>query len=236
MLLGLNTQEARDLVLSVGTHHGKRRLSPVEVAHLFEKALFSGATLRDCADFVGLTGTTMVSRFLRLLKLNPAIQHIVDWGQTNTTLSFDSASKVAQLNESDHESVVEEIIANRMNKNEVRELVQLRERSKRPISDCVAEVLRMRPVIERQYVFLGAVTDRRLEEALSGLQQRERDELLGATLRAIYGPIERISGRLGTKRFLIVTDSKGAECLRRDGPDAFEAALNSGLAARILKE
>ena len=52
MMDGVTAEEYQNLMLSVGTHQSKRRLSPVEVARLIEKYIASGNdadTLRDHA-------------------------------------------------------------------------------------------------------------------------------------------------------------------------------------------
>jgi len=234
MLPGLSEEDARDLLLSVGTHHGKRRLSPSEVGELFHKAITAGASLQDCARFVNLAGPTMVTRFVRLLRLLPDVRDLVDWGQTGATLAFASAWELAELDQTDQEFAAREVMANQLKKEEVRQLVQLRERSGREISECLAEVLRMRPRVERLHVFIGAVNEE-LRQSIGRLRQSERDGLLKATLQEVYGPLPKTSGRLGTERFTILTDEHGAARLGRDKEYPFEAAINAALLTKAPK-
>ncbi len=232
MLPGLTPEEARDLMLSVGTHHGKRRLSPVEVAALFQKALEAGATQLDCARFVNLTEITMISRFLRLLNLDTEIRHIVDWGhQTQASIAFESAWRLGELNGGEQAVAAREIIANGMGKEEVLQILQLRRRSQRPIEECFKEVILMRKVVVRRHVFLGAVTDMGTEQALRRLRQIERDQLLAAALMDIYGNLRGTSGKLGPKRFTIVTDEEGSARLKGSGD--FEGVINKVLLAKV---
>ena len=84
----LSPQELQGLLLSVGTHRGKRLLSPVEVANLFAKVTSEGGRLGDCARAAQLEGTTMVGRFLRLLKLPESVRHLVDWGSNPGAIGF----------------------------------------------------------------------------------------------------------------------------------------------------
>ena len=235
MLPGLTHEEARDLVLSVGTHHGRRRLSPLEVAELFQKALTSGATLQECAHFVNLTGPAMISRFVRLLRLSAQIRHMVDWGQTGATMAFAAAWRLAELGEDEQEAVVREIIANEMTREEVRQLVQLKKRSRRRMEECVSEVLRMRPAVTKHHVFLGAVTDEDTRQGLAKLKQGERDEVLASALTETYGVLPKTSGRLGIERFTIVTDEEGAARLKLGGGPGFEVAINQSLATKVSK-
>src|SRR5262245_60099145 len=96
-LAALSGEERKRLLLSVGTHRRERYLSPVEVAHLFQKATRGGDTLADLAAAVQLDGTSWVARFITLLKLTPDVQHMVDWGKSGSTLAFTSAVELARL-------------------------------------------------------------------------------------------------------------------------------------------
>lgn len=233
MIAGLTPEEARDLMLSVGTHHGKRRLSPVEVAELFQKSLMAGATPIQCARFVNLTGPTMITRFLSLLKLSPEIRHIVDWGESVVTISFASAWVLSGLSNDEQETAVREVMANQIKKDEVHQIIQLRKRSQRPIEECVNEVLRMRPVVSRRHVFLGAITDERVKKVIAALKQSDRDVLLATALKSIYGELKKTSGRLGVERFTIVTDDHGAARLKESGKSGFELVINQVLIGQV---
>jgi hypothetical protein len=232
MLPGLSAEEGRDLLLSVGTHHGKRRLSPVEVAEVFNKSISAGASPSDCARFVHLNGPTMVSRFLKLLKLTPNIRHIVDWGQTGATMSFEAAWRLGELNSEEQDAAAQEIVANQMGKEEVRQIIQIRHRSNRDIKQCVAEVLGMRSSVTRKHVFLGGVIGADIKRALAAMHQADRDALFGGVMKEAFGSV-RIAGRLGAERFTLVTDEQGAARLK-EGPEDFESIINRGLVKRVL--
>jgi hypothetical protein len=235
MLPGLTPKEAQDLILSVGTHHGQRRLSPVEVAQLFQKAIAAGATLPECARFVHLKSATMVSRFLRLLKLDPSIQHVVGWGQTGATVSFAASWPLGELSSDEQQSAAREIMANQLRTPEVVQLIQLWKRTRQPISRCVADVLGLRPTITRKHVLLGAVTDDSVKAALSSRVQSQRDELFARTLHELYGPLTGVSARLGTDRFTIVTGDKNAAVINDPGKQSFETLINDSLRNHVAK-
>jgi len=234
MIPGLTTEEAQNLMLSVGTHHGARRLSPLEVAELFQKALDAKATLGDCARLVNLT-PMMVSRFLKLLRLSPSVRHLVGWGrQTGPTVAFTSGWRLGDLDSAEQEIATEEIIANEMGKEEVRQFIQLRKRSGRRIQDCISEVLQMRPTVTRRYVFIGHVTDSATRQALSNLKQAERDVLLGAVMKELYGGMRNLSGRLGVEQFTILTDEQGAALLNDKDAD-FERDISNTLSRKVSR-
>lgn len=233
MLPGLSADELRDLSLSVGTHLGTRRLSPIEVASLFQKAMNSGATLQECAKFVRLEGTTMVSRFLKLNKISPSIKYLIDWGQSTSTISFTAAKELCGLPNDQQEYACEAIIANQLKKSEVQQVFQIYRRSKRSISDCINEVIRMRPAVERRYVFVGSIRNSSLRHHLLTLRQSDRDALLSEVLVRAYASLGLKSARLGHDLFTIVTDQGGASLLKQGGADVIEEVINKALEERI---
>jgi hypothetical protein len=225
LLKGLTPEEAKALILSVGTHRGKRHLSPVEVAKLFQKAISYGASLEECASFVHLKGSDMVSRFLRLLNLNPFVQHTTDWRQTGPTISFTSAWKLSVLSNIEQKEVCLEVMENQLGTKEVEQVIQLRQRSGRKLTDCVAEVVGMRPSIVRVHVILGAIIDTNLKEWLGTKSQVQRDILLTEVLTQAYPAAKKCSGRLGTDRFTIVTNDQGYTVINPNRDDTFEALI-----------
>src|SRR5215467_6501534 len=132
MLPGLTADEYKNLILSVGTHRGKRRISPMEAAVLFDKAERAGASLLDCAKAVQLEGPTWIGRFLNLLRLPEDVRHLVDWGRGAGAVTFTSATEIARLHDlDDQRTAIEAAIAHNLSSAEVRQLVQLRKRSRR---------------------------------------------------------------------------------------------------------
>jgi hypothetical protein len=232
LLPGLTAEESKRLILSVGTHHGKRPLSPTEVAILFRKALFRGASREECASFVRLKGPDMVSRFLRLLDLNPFVQHSTDWRQTGPTVSFTSAWKLSTLPTKAQEEACIEIMANQLTTKEVEQVVQLQQRSGRRFAECLSEVVGMRPSITKVYVILGAITDAKVKEWLGKITQLQRDNVFTQVLAEAYPAITSCSGRLGTEKFSIVTNEQGYTLINRDA--SFETSITKTLAGKMV--
>jgi hypothetical protein len=235
MLPGLTHEESRDLIMSVGTYRGTRRLSPVEVATLFEKAITAGASAEECARTAGFKGSTMIPKFLRLLRLNSDLHHLIGWGQSGASISFMAASEIGRLNEDEQAEAFDVAIGNQMTKMEVLHMVQLRIRSRRRIAACADDIVRMRPRVTRMHVFLGAVTDGDTRQGLAKLKQSERDDLLASALAETYDSLPKTSGRLGIERFTIVTDEQGAARLKRGEGPGFEVAINQSLSTKVSK-
>lgn len=229
LLQGLTPEEGKALILSVGTHLEKRPLSPVEVARLFQRAISYGASREECASFVHLKGSDMVSRFLRLLDLNPFVQHATDWRQTGPTISFTSAWRLSVFANKEQEEACLQVMGNQLGTKEVEQAVQLRRRSGRKFADCVAEVIRMRPSIIRVHVILGAVTDANVKEWLETQSQAQRDSLFAQVLVQTYPAAKECSGRLGSDRFTIVTNDQGYGVVNPKHDDSFEALIGKAL-------
>lgn len=229
---GVSDQEHKNLLVSVGTHRGERRLSPVEVAQLLNKATDAGLTHKDCADELSIS-PTQVSTFLKLLRLDPSVQHFAQWGSSDSAgVSFSSLAKLARLNADEQEEAAEAIIRHDLTWNEVVQLVQLWDRSPaKGIGDCIDEVLEMRPEVEEQNVVIGAIVSDELQARLDELSQKERDEHLGRVLEESLPHSVSFNGRLGCERFTITIDD-GFEAIK--DVDQLESAINDALIGDLL--
>jgi hypothetical protein len=201
---GLSAEEYKYLLLSVGTHKGKRHLSPLEVAEKLNESIKSGASYKEIAGAIQLDGTTMITRFIRLLDLHPDIKHLVNWGRTDATIPFSICSELAKLNKEDQVIVSKSILENNMNKSEVIQIVQLRKRSSQTIDQCIESALRMRPSITKLHIILGAINSEKLIIFLSSITQNIRDDLLKQAILEIAPELSNFSCRLGIKKFTIV--------------------------------
>ena len=228
MLPGLSSQELKDLLMSVGTHQKKRRLSPMEVSKILHKTISSGAGLEECRNFVQLKDRSVLKNFLTLSKLSPGLQHLVDWGQSDATISFTASTEISRLNEDEQQVLGENALKHRLRKNEVKQIVQLRRRSRRKIEDCIDEIVGMRPQIETRYMFVGIVR-KGLRRKLLEMKQLERDLLFSRVVFHAYPEIEKKSFRLGEEMFTIVTDEDGANQLKAGGDECFEESINRSL-------
>jgi len=227
---GLTPEENKQMLLSVGTHRGERMLTPVEAAKLFRKSISSGGSITGCATGTHVT-TSMVSRFLKLLDLIPEIQHLVDWGASISTISFTSAFELSRLAREDQQEVANAILEDGFSAKEVRDLVQLRRRSGSSVRDCIEATLKMRRVIVRRFVFVGAVTESRVHQHLEGMQQSDRDSLMREIAVEDLNVDRNVEVRLGPSRFTLVGNDAVAKSI--DRLSDFEIAVNGRLAERI---
>jgi hypothetical protein len=207
----------------------------VEVASLFAKILEGGGTLTDCANASNLEGTTWVSRFLRLRSLPDSIRHLVDWGGNPGSVTFSSATEIARLDsETDQETLAHGVLQHRLSGGEVRQIVQLRKRSKRALKDCLDEVVGMRPRIEKRYVYVGAVTDDIVKTKLGELTQKERDGILRDVAEHVIGLAGIGLAKLGTGRFTLVGDAKFGDRMTKK-KETLEQEINAALGQAVTR-
>lgn len=234
MLPGLSPDESKKLLLSIGTHRGKRPLSPIEAASLFRKAIAAGSSLSDCANAVQLEGPTWIGRFIKLLDLPPEAFHLVDWGRKRGSITFTAASEVARLPDlEDQQRAIEATLTHDLSSSEVRQLVQLRTRSRKAIDNCVAQVLKMRPQVEVRQMFVGAVTSSKLRDYLRTIPQHQRDDCLVRVCQEQLRHLN-ISGHLGIERFTLLGGKDFGNFLSRS-KNVLEQQINQGL-ERIADE
>ena len=227
MLPGINKLEFGRLHMSVGygTHKKGRPLSPVEVGMLLRRAREAGASLQDCAR--ALNGTSHLGRFLRILNLAPDLLHLIGWGGgSRDSIGFSAAVELAQIFDADDQrAVATAILEDGLQSREIRQVAQIRSRSKRPIRACLKEVLGMRPSIERRYVFIGAVGNKTLEAALGKLSQAQRNAVLQSGINTLG--LSGTSGRLGERLFTLVGDEEFNVALSRIGKENIEVQLRT---------
>ncbi|SVD97643.1 uncharacterized protein METZ01_LOCUS450497 [marine metagenome] len=225
--LSISGDELRDLLLSVGSHQQQRRLSPVEVANLFQREINAGASVSDCARLVHLDGSTMVNRFLKLRELDPAIQHNVGWGQSGATIGFTIASEVAKLPRADHVPSVRAVLELSLKKNEVLQIVQVRRKTGRELESVIDQIVKTRPTFIKKYLFLGSITNENIKRHLLEKNQEERDNLLQLILIEL-ALSDSEGARLGGDKFSIIGGEAFAERTKCLEPD-FETAINNQL-------
>ena len=206
---GLSPSEIGQLILSVGTHRSERPLSPIEVAKLIQKALEAGERRKEIAIRLHLNGSTIIGRFIRLLSLPPQVQHLIGWGSDPVTLSFSAASGIAQLSSAqDQYALAKASLENQLNRLEITQVVQIRQRSGKPIENCIEEVLNQRPIIEKRHVIVGELLSERLKTELEQVSQLERDSVLQSVLERYVPDIPPLGAQLRDGYFFLIGDDE----------------------------
>lgn len=230
---GLSPSEARNLILSVGTHRSNRPLSPVEVAEAMEESLMAGATVAQLAAALQLEDATWVTRFRRLLQLPPDVRHLVNWGSGPASVSLTASSEIARLaSEDDRRGVMNAAVEHSLTSAEVRQVVQILRRSEQGADEAVASVVRQRPQVTRRHLLIGAILSDELQTTLRGMTQRERDDLLEAAMSTHVPGLPQWSGRLGVDHFTLSGGPDFAATIQ-NRPGGFEASVNTSLTATV---
>ena len=206
-----------------GTHKKGRPLSPVEVGKLIRRIKKFGISTEDCARTIHLDKSG-ICRFLRILELPDEIQHLVSWGRQKGCISFSVATQLMRFKEPDEQRiVVQSILSSGLNSKEIGQVAQLKIRSGRDISECLKEILNMRPVIEKRHVFIGTIEDQNVTSILADLTQAERDSILQPSIVALN--LGEVSGRLGESLFTLVGADSLDIAIQSIGPENLEKQL-----------
>lgn len=235
MISGLSKTELQSLILSVGTHRGRRRLSPMEVATLLRQAVDSGTSRRALSNALKIS-EIQVSRFIKLFDLEPQVRDLADWGTGSaTTISFSSLLEITRLDPSQQIEVARSALAHSLTKAECRQISQIARRSGRHITDCIRDVKTRRPRVEERFVLMGSIQQPELQQHLAIKLQDARDCLLKIVLERTNRPIQNIQFRLGSRTFTILASRDIASVLGM-APDAIEAFVNRHLNDLVQSE
>jgi hypothetical protein len=233
---GLSTDLQKKLLLTVGSHRARRPLLPVEVGQAIQASLDAGSPMDEIAQWLHLDDTSVLSDFVRLLQLASELRHLVAWGRADLTIGFKAASEIARLSGAAEQiELCQAAVEHKLGSAEVRQVVQLRRRSKKTIKACVQEVLGMRPRVQRVHILLGAVTSPKVRNRLATLDQTVRDELLRSAIQSRFPALTKFSCRLGTDGFTVGGSQEVAVAWSEAGNE-FEAAINDALAGTLAHE
>jgi hypothetical protein len=114
----------------------------------------------------------------------------------------------------------------------MKQILQLHKRSRKSIADSVAEILRLRPRVQRIHLLLGAVTSPVVCKKLATMTQAERDEMFLSIMRCTFPRLQKFGCRLGTEKFTITGGEEASAELTKDGKD-FEGDINDALAKAL---
>ena len=232
---GLTQEERSRLIRSVGTHRGARPLSPIEVGRFFAQAL-QHSSPEAVAKEVDFRGTSMVTRFVRLLELPEEFHPLVDWGHSDGSIPFTAASAVGGLSRETQRTLLNLLVSGGIDTLTLRHAVPIL-RKGRSVEEAVKEAGKLRPIIIRRHLIIGAVgiPDR---ERVSSLEQAQRDIVIKTALKGLLSESDLTAARLLPERFTIVTNDSG-----KDSIDAMSNAkgitfehLVQGQIHRVLDE
>lgn len=170
---------------------------------------------------------------MRLLRLSPDVRHLVDWGKSESKIGFTAASEVARLDKPGEQmQLCQAGLQHQLGSAEMKQIMQLHRRSGQSIEDCVAEILQLRPRVQRIHMLIGEVTSPDVRRRLAAISQAERDTLMRSAVKQAFPKLGKCGSRLGAERFTVTGDDGVSAELVQGGKD-FEAALNVALAEAV---
>ena len=188
--------------MSVGVHVKRRRANPMRLAKLIEKALTT-ESLEEIAEHVSLNGTTILRKLLSLSRLPREVQDRIHWGTSDVGISFSVAAEIARYgSESDKLLLSQTAIEHQLSKAEVQAIVQRASREGCSVGEATAEILRLRPEVDRQYLYMGLLDTNVADDTAKRNIRRN--------LANLVGPENVLSVRCGSGRFSFVLNDAGA--------------------------
>lgn len=213
-MFGLSPEQWQDLVLSVGTRRKERRLNPVEAGRLIRLALQTSSS-DVLAKTLNFQDATTMHRIASLADLPNDLADVVDWRNRTGSISMSTASVLLSLR--DLESIrwaFAAVLANSLTRDEARQLVQVSDRSKLPLPECLQTVLNGRPRVERQELVIGQLRSKRVQELLLERGPNEAARLLRVELARRFPEVTALSVRVSANGFSVLFSERDIALLR----------------------
>jgi len=214
----LTPEEWRKIIISIGTHSVKRPLSPIEVGKFIHKLIISAkkknVSERQIALELQLRDTSMIRRFDNLNNIPEEFNDFIIWGNKDGFISFTSASFATELSsKNDIGSLLQSIIEHKLNKNEVRQIIEFKRRTNSSIEECLKEILLARPKIIHRYMLMGSLSDVKFKEKFLNMDKFEKNNLFFKFLKNQYPLIEIYVAHISESRFSIITNEDGKKMI-----------------------
>ena len=143
---------------------------------------------------------------------------------------------IARLSSAQEQSVLTKAaLESQLNKSEIIQVVQIRQRSGNPIENCIQAVLNQRPIVEKRHLIIGELRSEKLKAELKQVSQLERNNFLHSVLDQHCPNIPHLGCKLGDVYFLLVGDDRfHAEIISL--PDGFEKAITEYLIQELCNK
>lgn len=214
-MFGLSTEQWQNVVLSVKTNRrSPRRLTPSQVGQHLQQALAS-SDLETLAHAIGFSDSTTVRKLIRLADLPSDVAPLIDWGSRTGTVSMSTAGELVRLpSQAERREAVKLAVTNRLTREEARQLAQLRERTGKPLTDCLTSVLHTRPVVERSELILGSFISEGARQSIESLGPEDASRRIRRALARRFPDVVVTALRISGSRFSLMLKSDAATRLR----------------------
>jgi len=228
-MFGLSANDWRDLLLSVNVPRRERRLSPVRVAELLDSALRQ-TNIEGLAKALNFKDKTTLERIWSLHVLPSDLGVLVDWGGRKGVLSMSTAAQLARLQSPDRiREAFTAAVENDITKEEARQIVQIFERSGKPLAECISTALRTRPKVVRSELIIGSIISEVARNKVTALGEDIVTRKLRMTLARNFPTVIAQSLRVANSRFSLLLSEAHAKELRALVAPASIEVMISGL-------
>jgi hypothetical protein len=232
-MFGLSANDWRDLLLSVNVHRSQRRLSPSRVAELLDIAL-KQTDLDQLSKALNFSDKTTLERIRSLRALPADLAILVDWGSRKGVLSMSTAAQLVRLKTSENiRAGFKAAVEHDMTKEEARQVIQIFERSGKPLAECISTALATRPKVIRSELIIGSLVSDAAKKHVEELGEANATRKLRLALARSYPDIIAQSLRVSNGRFsLLLSEEHGKQLRSLVAPASIEVMI-SGMAEAL---
>lgn len=174
-----------DLILSVKTHEKERPLVPIEVSKYISRMIkeLPSENLLQISRRLHLNDASQTKYFLKLLELPEKVHYLLGWKvYGEEKIPFTIGVILLDLkNKDDIEYVLKSGLDHKFTKNEAQRIVQYKKNfPEKSIEECVEQVLKIRPVIEKGYLVIAVLKEDHLAKMrnISEMKNISRENLV----------------------------------------------------------
>lgn len=225
-MFGLSPEEWRDLILSVNVRKASRRLTPYQAGNLLRRAV-KAASLDTIAKELNSKDQTTLQKILRLSELPEEYASLVDWGNRRGFISMSTAAQIVRLRDKDEVTIaLKSAVEEALTKEEARQIVQIKERSGKPVATCIEEALLTRPKIVRHELILGSILSDKAVAVMNTLGRDVATKHVKLALARAHPEIVLLTLKLSDRRFsMMLTAEHSAKLRTLIAPNSVESAI-----------
>lgn len=180
-----------DLISSVGSHSGNRRLTPIECSDLIirlknetqegweqiSKRLSLGKKTK-ISTLDAPNDATQVRNFKDLQNLSRKNAYMLGFGSDEAKIPFTLGVLVSSLpNKEDHNIILKTTLEKDLKKKDIMKIVDLKKKSSTvSIEEIIEQVIKAKPVID-EYYLIGITLEKNLEEQIKKISEQKSQNI-----------------------------------------------------------
>lgn len=180
-----------DLISSVGSHSGNRRLTPIECSDLIirlknetqegweqiSKRLSLGKKTK-ISTLDAPNDATQVRNFKDLQNLSRKNAYMLGFGSDEAKIPFTLGVLVSSLpNKEDHNIILKTTLEKDLKKKDIMKIVDLKKKSPTvSIEEIIEQVIKAKPVID-EYYLIGITLEKNLEEQIKKISEQKSQNI-----------------------------------------------------------